>query len=207
MFGRPDFACSGRQGRDDCRRRHQDFCGFRRTGQRLDNALGFGYSYRRGGPPRRQTRFCPSSNQEGIEIALQCGVDILAHTTPSGGPWSSSLVARLKAAHVPLIPSLTLGHVESKNESPEEFEKAMNKVVVPELQAYSAAGGQVLFGTDVDYIEQFDTSEPPCHRSIIGRSRVGTVRVARHPCRNGWRTVAPPSLGTNAPIFSLTLPT
>jgi hypothetical protein len=69
------------------------------------------------------------SNQEDIEIALQSGV---ADTTPGGGPWSSSLVARLKAAQVPLIPSLTLGHVESKNESPEEFERAMNKVVVPE---------------------------------------------------------------------------
>jgi hypothetical protein len=70
----------------------------------------------------------------------------------------------------PLISSLTLGHVESKNESPEEFEKAMNKVVVPELQAYSAAGGQVLFGTDGDDIEQFDNfrASTPCQRSIIG---------------------------------------
>jgi len=42
--------------------------------------------------------FAHPSNQEGIEVALQSGVDILAHTTPSGGPWSSSLVERLKAA-------------------------------------------------------------------------------------------------------------
>ncbi len=132
------------------------FAGFRRTGQHLDNAPGFGQSYRRGGPPKPINAH--PSNQEGIEIVLQSGV---AYTTPGGGPWSSSLVACLKVAHVPLIPSLTLGHVESKNESPEKFEKAMNKVVVPELQAYSAASGQVLFGTDGDYIEQFNTSEPP----------------------------------------------
>jgi imidazolonepropionase-like amidohydrolase len=103
--------------------------------------------------------FAHPSNQEGIEIALQGGVDILAHTTPSGGPWSSSLVERLKAAHVALIPTLTLWHAESKNEPPEEFEKGMNTVVLPQLRAYSAAGGQILFGTDVGYIEQFDTSE------------------------------------------------
>ncbi len=103
--------------------------------------------------------FAHPSNQEGLEVALQSGVDILAHTTPSGGPWSSSLVARLKAAHVALIPTLTLWHVESKSVPPEEFEKGMNTVVLPQLRAYSEAGGQILFGTDVGYIEQFDTSE------------------------------------------------
>jgi imidazolonepropionase-like amidohydrolase len=102
--------------------------------------------------------FAHPSNQEGIEVALQSGVDILAHTTPSG-PWSASLVERLKAAHVALIPTLTLWHVEMKREPPEEFEKGMSTVVLPQLRAYSSAGGQILFGTDVGYIEQFDTSE------------------------------------------------
>ena len=102
--------------------------------------------------------FAHPSNQEGIEVALQSGVDILAHTTPSG-PWNASLVERLKAAHVALIPTLTLWHVEMKSEPPEEFEKGMSTVVLPQLRAYSAAGGQILFGTDVGYIEQFDTSE------------------------------------------------
>jgi imidazolonepropionase-like amidohydrolase len=103
--------------------------------------------------------FAHPSDQEGIEVALQSGVDILAHTTDSGGPWSSSLVERLKTAHVALIPTLTLWHVESRNGSLEEFEKGMNTVVLPQLRAYSEAGGQILFGTDVGYIEQFDTSE------------------------------------------------
>jgi imidazolonepropionase-like amidohydrolase len=103
--------------------------------------------------------FAHPSNQEGIEVALRSGVDILAHTTPSGGPWSSSLVERLKAAHVALIPTLTLWHVESTGTSPEEFEKGMNTTVLPQLRAYSTAGGQILFGTDVGYIEQFDTTE------------------------------------------------
>ncbi len=102
--------------------------------------------------------FAHPSNQEGIEVALQSGVDILAHTTPSG-PWSASLVERLEAAHVALIPTLTLWHVEMKSEPPEEFEKGMSTVVLPQLRAYSAAGGQILFGTDVGYIERFDTSE------------------------------------------------
>jgi imidazolonepropionase-like amidohydrolase len=103
--------------------------------------------------------FAHPSNQEGVEVAIQSGVDILAHTTPDGGPWPPSLVERLKSAHMALIPTLTLWHVETRGDSPEQFEKGMNTVVLPQLRAYSEAGGQILFGTDVGYIEQFDTSE------------------------------------------------
>lgn len=103
--------------------------------------------------------FAHPSNPQGVEVAVQSGVDILAHTTPSGGPWSASLVEGMKATHMALIPTLTLWHVESKGESPEGFERGMNTVVLPELRAYSQAGGQILFGTDVGYIDQFDTTE------------------------------------------------
>jgi imidazolonepropionase-like amidohydrolase len=114
--------------------------------------------------------FAHPSNPQGLQVALQSGVDILAHTTASGGPWSASLVESMKAAHMALIPTLTLWHVESKSESPEEFEKGMNTVVLPELRAYSEAGGQILFGTDVGYIEQFDTSEEFVWMSRAGMS-------------------------------------
>ena len=102
--------------------------------------------------------FAHLGNQEAVEAALQSGVDILAHTTPEGGPWPASLVARLKSAHIALIPTLTLWHVEFRGDSP-AFEKGMNTTMLPQLRAYSEAGGQILFGTDVGYIEQYDTSE------------------------------------------------
>jgi imidazolonepropionase-like amidohydrolase len=114
--------------------------------------------------------FAHPTNQDGAEIAIESGVDILAHTTDAGGPWSPSLVERLKSAHMALIPTLTLWHVESKNESREVFEKGMNEVVLPQLRAYSEAGGQILFGTDVGYIEQFDTSEEFVWMSRAGMS-------------------------------------
>ena len=118
--------------------------------------------------------FAHPSNQHGIEVALQSGVDILAHTTPDGGPWSASLVERMKAANIALIPTLTLWHVESKNESTAEFEKGMNTVVLSQLRAYSEAGGQILFGTDVGYTQHFDTAEEFewMSRAEIGRAHV-----------------------------------
>lgn len=114
--------------------------------------------------------FAHVSNLEGIEVALQSGVDILAHTTPITGPWTSSLVERLKSAHMALTPTLTLWHVELKADSLEKFEKGMNETVVPQLRAYSEAGGQILFGTDVGYIQQFDTSEEFLWMSRAGMS-------------------------------------
>ena len=114
--------------------------------------------------------FAHPANQAGLEVALQSGVDIVAHTTPEGGPWSSTLVERLKAAHVALIPTLTLWHVESKALPAADFEKGMNETALPQIRAYSQAGGQILFGTDVGYINQFDTSEEFTWMSRAGMS-------------------------------------
>ena len=114
--------------------------------------------------------FAHVSNLEGIEVALQSGVDILAHTTPITGPWTSSRVERLKSAHMALTPTLSLWHVEMKSDSPEKFEKGMNETAVPQLRAYSEAGGQILFGTDVGYTQQFDTSEEFLWMSRAGMS-------------------------------------
>jgi imidazolonepropionase-like amidohydrolase len=93
-------------------------------------------------------------------VALKSGVDILAHTTPIDTSWSPSFVQRLTAAHMALTPTLTLWDVESKkaNASPDVTEKWMSRAA-QQLGAFSQAGGQVLFGTDVGYIQQFDTSE------------------------------------------------
>ena len=115
--------------------------------------------------------FAHVSNREGIEVAIQSGVDILAHTTPIDELWSPSLVGRLTAAHMALTPTLTLWYVESKkaNASPQETEKWMSRAAL-ELGAFSRAGGQVLFGTDVGYIEHFDTSEEFTWMSNAGMS-------------------------------------
>ena len=102
--------------------------------------------------------FAHVSNNQGIEVAVQSGVDILAHTTPADGLWSPVFAERLKAANMALTPTLTLWEVEYKGSDPNELEKGMDKAA-QQLKAFSEAGAQVLFGTDVGYIEQFNTSE------------------------------------------------
>src|SRR5260370_40192610 len=56
--------------------------------------------------------FAHVSNNQGIEGAVQSGVDILAHTTPSDDLWSSSFAKRLTGAQMALPPTLTLCDVE-----------------------------------------------------------------------------------------------
>jgi imidazolonepropionase-like amidohydrolase len=104
--------------------------------------------------------FAHVSNNQGIEVAIESGVDILAHTTPFDTLWSPSFAKRLASANMALTPTLTLWDVESKkgNASPDDIEKRMSRAA-RQLEAFYRAGVQVLFGTDVGYIQQFDTDE------------------------------------------------
>lgn len=124
------------------------------TTMQLDLAKAIVAEAHRAGKPV----FAHVSNNQGTEIAIQSGVDILAHTTPSDDLWSPSFVQRLTTAHMALTPTLTLWEVESPNASPEELEKGMSRAA-QQLGAFYHAGGQVLFGTDIGFIQQFDTSE------------------------------------------------
>lgn len=105
--------------------------------------------------------FAHPTNLAGLEIALNSGVDVLAHVTSEvDEPWTPPLVERMLAAHMALIPTLTLFDVEMKKDvaSPEATKKLIDQAV-DRLRVYAAAGGEILFGTDVGYIYQFDTGE------------------------------------------------
>jgi imidazolonepropionase-like amidohydrolase len=118
--------------------------------------------------------FAHVSNNQGTEVAIQSGVDILAHTTPADDPWSPSFVHRMTAAHMALTPTLTLWEVESPNASPQELETGMSRAA-RQLGAFYQAGGQVLFGTDVGFIQHFDTSEEFKWMSRAGMSFHGIL--------------------------------
>ena len=104
--------------------------------------------------------FAHPSSSAGLDVALQSGVDVLAHTAPMSGDWSPAFAQKLKDAHLALIPTLTLFDVEAKKAkvSAEENEMWIQQAV-QELKAYADAGGEILFGTDVGYTDHFDTTE------------------------------------------------
>ncbi len=104
--------------------------------------------------------FSHPSTMEGVELSLDSGVDILAHVALMGGPWPPSLVQRMKAAHMSLIPTLTMFDVEAKKAKVSEQEdQEWMDLAVHQLQVFHEAGGEILFGTDVGYTDHYDTAE------------------------------------------------
>ena len=91
-------------------------------------------AHRRGKPA-----FAHPSNLAGLNVAIDSGVDILAHTTAmdGGGPagWSPELIARLRAHGMALIPTMTLFEVEAKKfgSSPESLAGAI-KMITAEVK-------------------------------------------------------------------------
>jgi imidazolonepropionase-like amidohydrolase len=114
---------------------------------------------------RGKPAFAHPSNLAGLNVAIESGVDILAHTTAGDGGgvpggWSPELIARLRNHNMALIPTMTLFEVEARRngESSHDLAQAI-AMITTEVKDYAAAGGQILFGTDVGYTDAFDTAE------------------------------------------------
>jgi len=98
----------------------------------------------------------PNSSTD-VLTAVRGGVDIVAHTTPHSGPWDDTILAAMKDRRVALTPTLTLWKYYMRHDRFSAQEKVTN-AEVGQLRAWSAAGGTVLFGTDLGAVE-YDPSE------------------------------------------------
>jgi len=114
---------------------------------------------------RGKPAFAHPSNLAGLNVAIESGVDILAHTTAGDGGgaearWSPELITRLRNNNMALIPTMTLFEVEARKngESSNDLARAIT-MITTEVKDYAAAGGQILFGTDVGYTNAFDTTD------------------------------------------------
>jgi len=99
---------------------------------------------------------------EGAEMVIRGHADVLAHTVEDPEHWDNSLVARLKAASVSLIPTLTLF-------SGENGPDAAHEGILREVKSYADAGGQILFGTDVGYLTDYPLLTRGCRSSSKSR--------------------------------------
>lgn len=100
------------------------------------------------------------SNDEGVRVAIEAGVDIFAHTTPSGSAWDDALVAKLRQDGISLTPTLKLWAYEVlRFGGTAERAEEVTANGVRQLQAFSRGGGQVLFGTDVGYMADYDPAD------------------------------------------------
>jgi imidazolonepropionase-like amidohydrolase len=91
--------------------------------------------------------FAHPSTEEGVELALASGVDVLAHASEqlpddSRAGWPPELVDRLLASDMSFIPTLTLFNGKEH--------------MLAQVRAY-AGRGRILFGTDVGFVDDYES--------------------------------------------------
>ena len=108
---------------------------------------------------RGKVAFAHPTDLRGIDIALDAGVTVLAHPTPTEGAWTPQLVARLKASDVALTPTLALFESElARIGMPASVRERFARDAAQQVKALADAGGTILFGTDVGYVPSTDTT-------------------------------------------------
>jgi imidazolonepropionase-like amidohydrolase len=96
---------------------------------------------------------------EGINLAIEAGVDVLVHTTIGDGEtaWDAALIEQMLAKDMAVVPTLMLFPYElGRANLPQRIVDGATADAVEQVRAYAAAGGQVLFGTDVGYMADYD---------------------------------------------------
>jgi imidazolonepropionase-like amidohydrolase len=116
--------------------------------------------------------FAHPQHRNGLENAIEGGVDVLVHTAIETGPWERRLVLRIVEAKMALIPTLQMFAWEAARggDSVEQW----IEMTTAQLQAFSQAGGEVLFGTDVGYLTVYDPTE---EYVLMGRAGLDYRRI------------------------------
>jgi imidazolonepropionase-like amidohydrolase len=99
---------------------------------------------------------------EGVNLAIEAGVDVLVHTAIGEGKtvWDAPLIEQMLAKDMAVVPTLMLYPYEMKRiQMPERVIGLATGDAVEQVRVYSRAGGQILFGTDVGYMSDYDPTE------------------------------------------------
>jgi imidazolonepropionase-like amidohydrolase len=92
--------------------------------------------------------FSHASNISGLDVALKAKVDVIAHALDDDRGFTESHIAKMKANKMSMIPTLKLF------QGPHYF-----KFILKEVGDFFLAGGQILFGTDVGYMRDYDPTD------------------------------------------------
>jgi len=92
--------------------------------------------------------FSHASNVAGLEVAIDAGVDVLAHAIDDTRGLTPAHLERMKARNMALVPTLKLFGGDRWLFEIQDF-----------VREYARAGGQILFGTDVGYLTDYDPAD------------------------------------------------
>lgn len=95
-----------------------------------------------------QLVFAHPSNLEGVRVAMESGVDVLAHAPDTVAGVDDALISQLVAHHMAMVPTLKLFSGDS--------DIARIRTIVAK---FHQLGGQLMFGTDTGFLTDYDLTE------------------------------------------------
>ena len=98
-----------------------------------------------------QLAFAHESDVEGIRVAAQSGVDVLAHAADSADGVNDTLLQQVIAKHMSMIPTLKMFRTTVTTNP------AYLDPIYAEVRRFHELGGDLIFGTDVGYMTDYDT--------------------------------------------------
>jgi len=99
-----------------------------------------------------QLAFAHPSNLEGVLIARDAGVDVLAHAADEANGVTPQILESLIDRHMAMVPTLKMFATTVTSDP------AYLNPIYAEVRQFHAAGGQLLFGTDVGYMTDYTTA-------------------------------------------------
>jgi imidazolonepropionase-like amidohydrolase len=95
----------------------------------------------------RELVFSHSTNLEGTQVAVDAGVDVLAHTPEATEGIDAAFLQRMVAQHMTIITTLNLFSQDND----------IAKIRALDLQ-YHQLGGRLVYGTDTGFLRDYDQS-------------------------------------------------
>lgn len=104
--------------------------------------------------------FAHPTNNAGVQRAIDCGVDILAHVSPEDRqPWSAEMIATMVSNNMALIPTLKLYQWDLERFGIETENHPLLTTAIQQVRDFNDAGGEILFGMDTGYMTDYGTKE------------------------------------------------
>lgn len=106
-----------------------------------------------------QLVFAHPSNLEGVRVAMESGVDVLAHAPDTVEGVDDGVIAELVAHHMTMVPTLKLFS--------DDVDIARIRAIVVR---FHQLGGPLMFGTDTGFLTDYDMSEEYRQLHLAGLS-------------------------------------
>jgi imidazolonepropionase-like amidohydrolase len=115
--------------------------------------------------------FAHPSNLEGATIALESGVDVLAHAPSYPQGIDRAFLQRVVDHHMAMVPTLKMFSTTVR--SADDYMLP----IVNEVRSFHELGGELLFGTDVGYMHDYSTDEEFRRLAQAGLSASDILRM------------------------------